>query len=204
MNNEAAETPEMESAESPQEQAQEQDDGTEQGNVDPKIQAMYEAFATQVMEDIYQNPGMVQTIADKMKAMGPPIENAIGHTGAMMVMSVKEGLAKAGKSVPPEVIMLAGQDTVAELCSIAAAAGLAPEEGQDKLFAASLMQAVKVYGDAEIKSGKITPEMRNDAMQRIAEIKGENGMEQGNEQGAEQGAEQGPQPGGLIQQNMGM
>jgi hypothetical protein len=95
-------------------------------NVSPEEQKQYDNVVVAALSFLYSNGAtkmVVQKLRDESKPPGT-IQKAIGHTCAMVLLSVKGSIEKAGGQVSKDVIFSAGQEVIAELMTIAASAGL--------------------------------------------------------------------------------
>lgn len=138
----------------------------EQPNVTPEEQKLYDLVMTQAQAIVYNEHG-VQAVVDKLKAMPDNPAKAIGHTAAMLLRSVKGGLARAKIDVPDDVLFHAGTELVADLTELATAAKVitqdqAPHVGQEAIF-----EGLKTYGEVEIANGELTPEGKQKAQQDL-------------------------------------
>ncbi|MGZ5581795.1 MAG: hypothetical protein ACXWG8_00325 [Usitatibacter sp.] len=172
--NEPPETPgEKPDAEDQAEGPETDDGGDEQSNVTPEEQQQYDTVVVAALSFLYAD-GATKMVVQKLKdeSQGPGgLAKAIGHTCAMILISVKRALAQKGKQVPPDVMFGAGKEVIAEIITIAEKAGLA-KQGDEQLLKTSAFEAVKAYGDAELQSGELGPQQRQEAQQEMAQLKG--------------------------------
>lgn len=84
-------------------------------------------------------------VLQKLEGGADNLPQVIGHTAAMVLKSVVEGIKQKGREVPREVIAGAGQEVVAEVMEIAIAAKLLPKEEAETVGKAAMAEARKVF-----------------------------------------------------------
>lgn len=155
--------------ESPQEDANPADNEDSEGEGEPPSedeQGLYEELVHAAQSIIYSKDGQ---IVDKLKAEPDPAKS-IGHTAAMIGMSLKQGLKQKGIDVPDETLLAAGREVVAELMEVAAHAGIIEDAGDEKIFRQAMMWAAKFYGEALQNAGAIDPKQRAQAQVTTAKV----------------------------------
>jgi len=147
-------------------------------NVSPEEQAMYDQFTTACMAMIYKDEktlGLVlqklQTVAESHKpTQGGEVGGigyAIGHTAAMILISVDGAIEQQGAEVPSDIIFNAGKEIVAELVEVSISAKLAQVTQRDELFKQGMIAGAKVFGEYEMKTGKIGKNEQGEAKQQL-------------------------------------
>jgi hypothetical protein len=155
------------SAGAPDEQAD------EPSNVTPQEQEQYDTIVVAALSFLYADGAtkmVVQKLKDEASGNGG-LAQAIGHTCAMILRSIKRALAQQNKQVPPDIMFHAGAEVIAEIITIAEHAGLA-KEGDEALLRDAAFRAVKTYGDIELQTGELGPQQRQGAQQEMAQLKG--------------------------------
>jgi hypothetical protein len=169
---------------------------TSRPNVSPEEQKQYDNVVVAALSFIYSNGAtkmVVQKLTDESKPPGS-IQKAIGHTTAMILLSVNGSIEKRGGQVSKDVIFAAGQEVIAELLTIAENAGLGKADDME-LVKNSMFEAVKAYGDAELRSGELGKDERAQAQREYAQLRGDS---QGASPGLVNGAAQAPQDQGAA------
>lgn len=153
-------------------QPPEQEVPEEESNVAPEEQEIYDTVVVTAHAYLY-SPGSAKMVVDKLKTQSKEksLGFAIGHTCAMILLSIKGARAKQGmEPISADVMFAAGQEVLAEIMTIADKAGLAKEDDVE-LFKVAAFEAAKAYGDSELKSGDVTPEMQQEAKQEIDAVR---------------------------------
>jgi hypothetical protein len=144
----------------------EADQSGEQPNVSPEEQKLYDLVMTQAQAIVYNEHG-VQAVVEKLKAMRDNPAKAIGHSAAMILRSVKGGLAKANVDVPDDVLFHAGTELVADLTELATAAKVISEDQAAQVGQEAIFEGLKTYGEVDIATGELTPEGKKKAQQEL-------------------------------------
>lgn len=164
----------------------------EQPNVTPEEQAAYDKVVVGAQAMIWSDetmPAILGKLRDFARQKGPAF--AIGHTAAMILASQRANAEEAGEKLDDELLLEAGTEVVAELLEIAVAAKLVKPADQERVFNEAVLEGVRVFGEDDLKEGRITPEKQKAAM---AEMQGLLGR------GAPGPA---PRGGGIIADKMG-
>jgi hypothetical protein len=175
------EQPDVEDAsESPEAQdagAQTGDAGEGEANVSPEEQAIYETVVIAAQAMIY-GKGTRDAIVQKLKLEANRPEVGIGHTAAMIAMSIRGGAQKEGKDIPDDVLFAAGQEIVADLVEVAIAAGIVKEADKEEVFKKSVFEGLRTFGESEKMQGQITPQVQQEArgalQDQVAQAQAEN------------------------------
>jgi hypothetical protein len=169
--------------------------GDEESNVSPEEQELYDTIVVTAHAYLY-SPGATKMVVDKLQKQGQDeggLPFAIGHTVAMILLSIKGARAKQKMPpVPPETMYAAGQEVLGEVLEIAEKAKLIESAEDPELFKQAAFEAAKAYGDSELKSGEITPEVQEDAKRTLASVR----------PGKDPRGAQAPEP-GLVEKEMG-
>jgi hypothetical protein len=160
-----AENTQENTAEGGQEEPGEQgDDGS---TVSPQEQRMYDAVVTACFGIMYNDNGF-KILLQKLTALRSNMGDGIGHTAAMLIMSVRGGLKQQGTDIPGDVLYAAGQEVIENLVDIAVGAKLADETDRTKLTQQALMSGLKVFGNQEVL--KSTADQRAQAAQDLQDV----------------------------------
>lgn len=146
------------------------DGAEEQPNVTPEEQAVYDKIVVGAQAMIYSDetmPSIVGKLRDFARQKGAPF--AIGHTAAMILASQRANAEEAGEQLDEELLLAAGSEIVADLLDIAEAAGLTKPEEHEKVFNEALLEGTRIFGEDDLKEGRITPDRQKAAM---AEMQG--------------------------------
>jgi hypothetical protein len=164
--------------------------------VSPEEQKMYDTFTVACLSQMY-DPDAAKMIVEKLKNEGPDhLPFAIGHTAAMIALSVVRAAKQQGQDIPNDIVLEGGKEVVAELINIAERAKLVTFKDDDeraKYARAVMFEAVKAFGDGMLKSGTATPEEQAQYKQDYASMRQEAYGDQPPEQ-----QQQPPQGGGII------
>lgn len=159
-------------ADNPQEEQTEPvDNAQEEGGEEqasPEEQQQYDEVVHMAEQIIYSKQGDKFGIEDKLRADPDPIK-AIGHTAAMIGLTIKNSVEQTGGQVSDEVLLNASQEIIADLIEIAQKMGLIKGEVTDQMYATAIGEAVKQYGEAQLKLGMIDEKQRADAQATFAE-----------------------------------
>lgn len=136
--------------------------GEGMANASPQEQAMYNAFVIAAETLIFQPPYRDATLQKlKDEAANPAL--GIGHTAAMIALSIQGGAKKEGQDIPDDVMYAGGQEVVADLLEVAIAAGIVKQADRDKVYKEAVFQGLKAFGDHEKMSGQLTPQVQQQA-----------------------------------------
>ncbi len=166
----------------------------EQPNVSPEEQKQYDVVVTAAMKIMYDK-GRLQTIVQKLDQGKDNLSQAIGHTAAMILMSVRSSVQKQGRTIPDDIVFAVGEDVVAQLCDIAVASKIIKQEQVEAIANAAMFEGVRAWGSAMAKNGDITPDVKRAAQEDMKTA----GVKQSAQLPAQQAAptEQPPQ-GGIV------
>ncbi len=170
-------------------------------NVSPDEQKMYDSLVTACLNQIFGDDSF-HIVVKKLQGAQQNISGAIGHTGAMILMSVKGSLEKQGKTVPDDVLYAASEEVVTALMQIAIGAKLMSEQQEKAVGEAAMYEGMRVWGDNMQKTKGITADVQGAAQQDLADA----GVETKEPAGAPaQGDAQAgpPQGGGIVNQAVG-
>lgn len=132
-----------------------------QPNVTPEEQRMYDAVMMQARGILFGKADDDQgfrIVLDKLRKGKQAIGETIGHTAAMVLMSVKKGVEKQGREVPGDILFHAGEEIIDDLLEIAAADKLMKETDTERVKKQAMFEAMRIAGQAEIDGGKVTPD----------------------------------------------
>jgi hypothetical protein len=115
-----------------------------QGKASSEQQRMYDIVMLQVRGMVF-NDGGIQTTLEQIKGAEKGPARGIGYTAAMLIKSVQGGLKEKGKKIPPEILMGAYAETVADLTEIAVAAGIVPEEAKAEVAKAAMADGAQIF-----------------------------------------------------------
>lgn len=143
-------------------------------NVTPEEQAQYDTVVVAGLSFLYNDTGGAKAAVQKLKSEvegGGTLARAIGHTVAMILISVNRAVKKKGGEVPKDVMFAAGQEVLAALIELAEEAGLTKGEDPDKLLKNSAFEAVQFYGNSMLQTGELTDQDRAEAQAEVQQIK---------------------------------
>lgn len=153
------------------------DDGEEESpNVTPEEQRLYDTVVLAAQSLIYADVSR-KMVVQKLRDEGR--ENpafAIGHTAAMLMLSIRGNAEDQGVEIPDDILLAAGQEIVADLLDIAQAARLVTKADRDKVYEQAVLEGVRAFGEDELRNKRITPELQSKAkaqMHRWLSQKGE-------------------------------
>lgn len=140
---------------------------SEQPNVSPEEQKVYDTVVTGALNQIYSDSGFPAVI-QKLQNFKDRPAYAIGHTAAMILMSAKNSAQKSGKTIPDDVLFAAGQEVVGDLAKIAQGVGIIPPDQAESIIEPAFYEGMKVWGQSMQDKGEITPEMQQGAKDELA------------------------------------
>ena len=143
----------------------------ESSNVTPEEQAMYDAVVTAARGIIFDD-ARFKIVLDKLAGGKDELASTLGHTAAMVMISVQGGIEKQGRTVPGDIMLHAGTEILDDLIEIAMRMKLMDESQREEVTKKALFEGMKVFGDGEISKG-LTPEKQAAAQQEAAAIKGQ-------------------------------
>lgn len=149
---EAEEMPEAEMAEDDDDNA-----GFGAPNVSQHEQRLYERIVLAGMQTIYGEGG-IDGIAARLRESKDNLPAAIGQLTANVLLSVARKVKEQRGEADPEMLMQAGKELLAEIVEVAETIGALPPEQVDQVASQAAMEAVKAYGEAEMRAGEITDE----------------------------------------------
>ena len=129
----------------------------ESSNVTPEEQQQYDMVMTAARGIMFGAQGS-KVVLQKLEQGKDDIASTIGHTAAMVISSVKGGIEQKGHEVPGDILFHAGMEVVADLVQVAEAGKLMDEADEKKVTEEAVFEGLRVFGEAQIKSGKVTPE----------------------------------------------
>jgi len=150
--------------------AEEEGGEEEQPNVTPEEQAIYDKVVVGAQSMIWSEetmPAILEKLRDFTRQKGPAF--AIGHTAAMILASQRANAEEAGEKLDDELLLAAGAEVVAELLEIVVAAGLVKPADQERVYNEAMLEGTRIFGEDDLKEGRITPEKQKAAM---AEMQG--------------------------------
>lgn len=133
-------------------------------------------------------------VAQKLVSSGMPVPRVIGHTAAMVLLSVSRGLGQQGVQVPPQILMQAGKELVANLSQVAVGLNLVPANAIQKVSNAAMMYGLQDFQNWMQQTGKISPAMQQQAGLRLSKQGYQPPQQQAGQQ--QQAVPGGPQPQG--------
>jgi hypothetical protein len=132
-----------------------------QPNVTPQEQAMYDLVMTQARGILFGSKESDQSfkiVLEKLAGGRKEIGATIGHTAAMVMLSIKKGVEAKGREIPGDVLFHAGEEVVDDLIEIATAGKLMKESDTDRVKKEAVFEGLRIVGEADIEGGKVTPE----------------------------------------------
>jgi hypothetical protein len=189
-------------------------------------QDVYDKVVLTAMQLMYSKDGF-SVMMQKIASGKENVAKSIGHTAAMIALSVQNGVRKKeNKEVPLDIMFNAMAEILEQVLDAALKAGFISQEHIDDITNASMMAATKVYGNSEIQSGHITPmdmtaaqktlqqagmtayDVSPDLKEKAAGVASQIAQQGAPQQGAPQGAapmgQPPPQGGGIINQQAGV
>lgn len=128
-------------------------------------QAQYDDMASgglKMLYDAEERDGLVtKTLQAESEKIG--IATAIGQQAAKIMLAIVGGLKEQQLRPDAEVVLNAGVEVLAAIVELAENAKLVKPEEYDKVFEEASYEATRFYGDKEMQSGGITPEMQQEA-----------------------------------------
>lgn len=140
---------------------------SEQPNVSPDEQKMYDTVVTGALNQVYSDSGFPAVI-QKLQNFKDRPAYAIGHTAAMILMTVKNSATKGGKTIPDDILFAAGQEVVGDITKIAQGVGIITPEQAQTIGEPAFYEGMKVWGQSMQDKGEITPEMQQQAKDDLA------------------------------------
>ncbi len=171
----------------------------EQPNVSPEEQKQYDVVVTAAMKVMYDK-GRLQTIVQKLDQGKDNLSQAIGHTAAMILMSVRSSVQQQGRAIPDDIVYAVGQDIVGQLCDIAVAAKIITQDKVETVANAALFEGVRAWGQAMTKNGDVTPDVKAASQKDMQEVQQQTGKSAQPVAAPEQSAAPTPPPqqGGIV------
>jgi len=169
-------------------------------NVSPEEQKIYDTVMAMALNMMY-GKGATDTIMQKLGAGKDNIAGTIGHTAAMIMRSVTATAEKKGKTIPDDVIFAAGQEVVSDLVQLAVNGRLMKAEAFDSVAEAAFTEGLRIWGKQMQDSGKLTPEIQQQAQADLKEA----GIQWQDPKGQQAPAGQppAPPPAGVVNEAMG-
>lgn len=179
----------------PQEEAQDAQvsqkaGGKKQANPSQRIYNLVIAAALKMIFDEKSFP----VIAQKLVSSGMPVPRVIGHTAAMVLLSVSRGLGQQGVQVPPQILLQAGKELVANLSQVAVGLRLVQPDAVQKVSNAAMMYGMQDFQNWMHQTGKISPSMQQAAGLRLSKQGYQTPQQQADQQ--QQAGPGGPPPQG--------
>lgn len=115
---------------------------TEQPNVSPQEQAMYDTVVLNARGIIFGDKN--ETVVKKLEEAGENVAESVGHTAAMILRSIAGGIEKKGRQVPKEVLVSAMDDVISDLIDVATAAKITTAKEEGKVAEGALKSGVKL------------------------------------------------------------
>jgi hypothetical protein len=110
-----------------------------------RAQKQYDIIMLQIREIMFHDNGGLQSVVEQLQTVkGGPVR-AIGYTAAMLVKSVKSGLAEKGKKVDPEILKAAFLETVANLVEVAIAAKIIPPDQKQQVAQQAAADGAQIF-----------------------------------------------------------
>ncbi len=137
-------------------------------NVTPAEQQQYDIVVTAGLNLIFGKQSFPEVVA-KLVGQKDNIAVVLGHTAAMILMSVNGGVKKQGKMIPADVMYGAGQEIVSSLCDLAVHLNLMTQAQFQKVYQAALFEGLRVWGQNMGQTGGITPGLQAQSQQDLAQ-----------------------------------
>lgn len=169
-----------------------QGDDEEQPNVSPDEQKQYDTVVTAALHQIFDK-NTVGVVLQKLQAGTKNISGTIGHTGAMILSSIKGSIENKGGQVPDDVLYAASFEVVGALCDLAISAKLMSAAQEKSVSEAAMYEGMRVWGDQMQKTGKIDPNTQAQAQADLDEA----GIQR-DAPAPEAGAPPAPPAGGIV------
>jgi hypothetical protein len=138
-------------------------------NVTKEEQDQYDTVVTLALNMMYSRGGTA-TIIMKLGSGQHNISQTIGHTAAMIMLSVKRTIEtkKKGAQVADDILFHAGQEVLADLVTIAIGSGLMQEAQREDVSKAAALEGMKEIGRSMIDNHQITGDVQNEAQSDLA------------------------------------
>lgn len=136
----------------------------------PQEQQQYNDLVTGGMTLLYKDENAAVGVAKALKAQAADsdLATAIGQQAAKIMLALTRGLKEQGLQPDPDVVLNAGVEIISEVADIAQVAKLLDNADYDKTVQDASYEATRYYGEQEMKSGGITPEMQKQAQAEVA------------------------------------
>lgn len=157
-------------------------------NVTPQQQQMYDRVMVMARGIIFGDPKKpeidpLKMILDRLAGGKESMGQEIGETAGNIMATLRNGFAKKGRKVPPEILFHATREVIADLVEIAVSAKLMPEADRAKVTKEALMKGVEQFKQHAMREAQLPAQ-------------GPQGQGQPPPQGAAPPAA--PQPAGII------
>lgn len=145
----------------------------DESNVTPQEQRQYDLVMQQARGILFgkgDDDSGFRIVLDKLGQGRKQIGETIGHTAAMVLLSVQKGIAKKGRQVPPEILFHAGDEVIDDLIEIAEAAKLMDAKDTERVKKEAMFEALRIAGQTEIDEGRVTPEKQAAAKAEMQQV----------------------------------
>jgi hypothetical protein len=142
----------------------------DQPNVSPEEQQQYDMTMTLCLKQIYGDKQRLAVIIQKLAQGKEDLGKTVGHTAAMLLISVQRTIEKKKGKISDDVLFAVGQDVVAEIAQLAAEAGIIKPARVPAIIEAAAYQALKAYGDWGNAEGKFSKEHRAGAVMELGRM----------------------------------
>lgn len=126
--------------------------GFAQGAPDPELMDLYERTVDYTRNMLAEGS---KEILAAMKA--DPVSAAV-QFGVRALRAVAQAAGKAGRPLPPEVVLAAGVQVIKDLAAAAESNGLLPEGQEEVFLKEAVQQAVALFAQLDQEEGLIKPE----------------------------------------------
>lgn len=143
-----------------------EDQKIDQPNVSPEEQRMYDMVMHQARGILFgkgEDDSGFRIVLDKLGKGQQQIGETIGHTAAMVLLSVKKGVEKKGRQIPSDILFHAGDEVIDDLLEIAEAAKFLEAKDMERVKKEAMFTALRIAGQEEIEGGGLTPEKQQQA-----------------------------------------
>lgn len=145
-------------------------------NVSPVEQDQYDAVVEAGRSMIVAKTAQ-DAIMAKLKNSPNQVGKTIGHTLAMIALTVRRAGKSQGTTIEFDLLEQAGREWLGDLLEISEAMRLSTEANRDKIIDQAYAMALPTFGEALIKEGDITPEDSNLAREHLSELLPDKGGE---------------------------
>jgi hypothetical protein len=141
-------------------------------NVTPQEQKQYDLVMRQARGILFgteESDQSFRIVLEKLAQGSKDMGTTIGHTAAMVMLSVKRGIESKGRAIPGDVLFHAGDEVVDDLIEIAVAGKMMQESQAEEVKKQAVFEALRIAGQSEIDAG-LTPEKQAAAKAEVQAV----------------------------------